>query len=250
MIMPRRVRRRLLLPPGWVALSFLLLLGCQALRPWENQLKQRSVLQLTMPPLKADASYLHFLEKHRQYPSSIAYNPYVNSRSKEVAGVLQTMRPWHDVEFRGICLSDFLSAATAEAATRHIIADTSHAGGVRVRFLPGATYANLIKVLDIMSYTNQKKYWLDIRQYPVTLYAITTEPTHDKPAPLFSCGTRYLEGYPQPKKVGFQEELTKFGKNALLLMHQPWQASFLWLVMISSLSLGQLMRPKFRRYKF
>jgi len=31
MYVPRRHYRRLLLPPGWVALRFLLLLGCQVL---------------------------------------------------------------------------------------------------------------------------------------------------------------------------------------------------------------------------
>lgn len=250
MIMPRRVRRRLLLPPGWVALGFLLLLGCQALRPWDKQLKQRNVLQVTMPPLKADTSYLHFLKKYAPHPSNTAYNPYTTPWSEEVAGVLQTMRPWHDVEFLGHYLPDFFSAATTEAAVRRIIADTSHAGGVRIRFLSGAAYANLVKVLDIMGYTNQKKYWLDLRQYPLTLYAITDRPEHaEKTAPLFSCGTWYLESPPHPQKIGFQERLTKFGEKALLLMNQPWQASSLLLAIISSLSLGQLIGPKFGRNK-
>ena len=49
--LPRRHRRRLLLPPGWVALAGLLLLGCLALRPWQERLKRQVVLELTMPPL-------------------------------------------------------------------------------------------------------------------------------------------------------------------------------------------------------
>ena len=62
------------------------------------------------------------------------------------------------------------------------MADTGHAGGVRIRFLPGATYANLVKVLDIMNYTNQKKYWLDIQHKPVTLYAITEKQLPEREA--------------------------------------------------------------------
>jgi hypothetical protein len=240
----RRSRRRLLLPPGWVALGFLLLLGCQALGPWEKQLKLRSVLQVTMPPLQPDTSYVHFMEKHAPRPLPTAYNPYSTPWSKDVGDILQGMRPWHNVEFRGSYLPDFLSAATTEAAIRYINADTSHAGGVRIRFLSGATYANLVKALDVMYYTGHKKYWLDIRQYPTTLYAITDQRAPSKPVPTFSCGTRHLEPYSSPKKIGLQGELAEFWENSLLLAKHPWQASSLWLAIISSLSLGQLIRPK------
>ena len=46
----RRHRRRLLLPPGLVALAGLLLLCCLALRPWQEWLTRRNVIELNMLP--------------------------------------------------------------------------------------------------------------------------------------------------------------------------------------------------------
>jgi len=52
----RRFRRPLLLPPGWVALGFLLLIGCLLLQAHWRQLRLVNVVQLTMPPLRADTA--------------------------------------------------------------------------------------------------------------------------------------------------------------------------------------------------
>jgi hypothetical protein len=239
------MRSHLLLPPGWVALGFLLLLGCQALQPWQHQLKLCNIVQLTMPPLKADTSYIHFLRKHKVHNLEDEYNPYTTAWSTNAAITLQKMRPWYNTEFRGNELLDFLNASATEFSIKKIIADSSHAGGVRIRFWPGATYANLMSVLDIMNYTGQRKYWLDIRHHPTTLYAITDKPTH---APLiFSCGTRYIEPYLPPRKIGFQELITEFWRKSIVLLSQPWQVIALWLVIISSLSLWKLFQPKLGR---
>ena len=183
MLVPRRVRCRLLLPPGLVALGFLLLLGCQALQPWSGRVKQWNVMQMTIPAFHVD--------------KSASWNTVVYQPPKQ----LNSFRPWHDAAFEGNKLADFLNAATTESAVRQIIADTNHAGGVRIRFLPGATYANLVKVLDIMNYTNQKKYWLDIHYEPITLYEITTLPTPKYP--MFVCGTGYHLYHTLPKQPDF-----------------------------------------------
>jgi hypothetical protein len=234
MMKPRRVHRRLLLPPGWVALGFLLLLGCQALQPWAKQLKLQNALQLTMPPLR-----LH-QEEGLHYAKS-----YIDLYRTPAA--LNNMRCWQNAAFKGEELSDFFNATITEAAIRNIIADTSHAGGVRVRFLPGATYTNLVRVLDIMHHTNQKKYWLDIRHSPTTLYAITDEPVRGKSPISWVCGTRYAKAHPLPKKIGFQEILAEFWKESLVLASQPWQAIAWWLAIIGSLSLRQLFQLKLGR---
>ena len=229
MKMPRRVRRCLLLPPGWVALGFLLLLGCQALQPWAGPLTRWNVMQLTMPPL---------------HTTELA--PW-NEVIYKSADQLNDFRLWHTAELIGSDLPDFLNTATIEAAVKKIIADTAHAGGVRIRFRPGATYSNLVKVLDIMDYTNQKKYWLDIRHYPTTLYAITDQPTYTKLPLVFSCGTSYLEVYPPLRKTDFQEILSDFWKKLLTLVSRPWQATMVWLAIIGTLSLGRLFQPKLGR---
>ncbi|MGI4736024.1 MAG: hypothetical protein ACRYG7_12685 [Janthinobacterium lividum] len=63
MFLPRRHYRRLLLPPGWVALGFLLLLGCLALLSHRQQLRLENVLQLTMPRLTLDTTELRIAGK-------------------------------------------------------------------------------------------------------------------------------------------------------------------------------------------
>lgn len=111
-------------------------------------------------------------------------------------------------------------------------------------------YTNLVEALDIMQHTGQKKYWLDIRQLPTTLYAITDQPSHRKPALVFSCGTRYAHLDALPRTRGFQQMLAEFWRQLLALADQPWQTLALWLVLIGCLSLGRLIQPKFGRHNF
>ena len=200
----RRVRRRLLLPPGWVALGFLLLLGCQALRPWAGQLRQWNVMGVTLPAFHVN--------------KSAPWNAVFYQSPKQ----LSSFWPWQDAAFTGNKLADFLNAASTESAIRQIMADTSHAGGVRIRFLPGATYANLVKVLDIMNYTDQKKYWLDIHHEPTTLYAITDVALPAQLRPL-SMGGCIIMMSPPPVKPTFKQLLLSFWQQMESLRERVWR---------------------------
>jgi hypothetical protein len=173
--LPRRFRRPLLLPPGWVALGFLLLLGCLVLRTHWRQLRPVNVVQITMPPLKLDTAMITFYREHRIKQGIAEYNIYTEAGAKNALVKINRMRPWHTVNFGGQPLADFFNAQVIESTIYAINADLSHAGGVRIRFRAGTTYANLVKVLDIMNYTNQKRYWFDNRQQPTTFYAITNK---------------------------------------------------------------------------
>ena len=231
MIVPRRVRRRLLLPPGWVALGFLLLLGCWQLRFWERQLRQVRVLQLTMPALKPKKSELQLFGRKFEKEYKIMYMSPTQ---------LSAFRNWYDTELKGNEINDFLNAATTESAVRKIIADINHANGVRIRFLPGATYANLVEALTIMNRTDQKKYWLDIRHQPTTLYAITVrqEPSRNTVAPFYlgccTCGP-YM-----PKQNGKLAGLVKIKS----LWVNPWRPTTSLLVLIGALSLLPLLHRR------
>jgi hypothetical protein len=222
MFLPRRRQRRLLLPPGWMALGFTLLLGCLVLLSHERQLILRTVLQVTMPSVKSsvDAPWNNFVYKQ---PSE-----------------LNALRPWHDADFVGAPLTDFVTASTIGNAVLAINADTSHVGGVRIRFRQQATYANLVKALDLMNVVNQKKYWLDIRHQPITLYAITAK---DLPVKLVGSQPVYLgcctcpsEEYTEPlTEATFQQVIAK-------LCQQAWRPSILLLITISVLSFYRLSR--------
>lgn len=228
MLVLRRVRRRLLLPPGWVALGFLLLLGCQALRPWVGQVRLWNVIQITMPALRPD--------KWNRIPQQSPWQ-------------LNRLRTWHTIEFRGRKSSDSLSAVVIESATQKIIADYRHAGGVRVRFLPGATYANLIRVLDIMNYAGQKKYWLDIHHQPITLYAITEKSLAIAPPKCLPCDDA-IRSPSTPAAQVFQQLLTEFWQRIESLKERVWRQSLLLLLVISSLSLWRLLPKEPSRFNY
>ncbi len=230
MLVPRRVRRRLLLPPGWVALGFVLLLGCQALRPWERQVRLWNVLQVTMLKRKLEPSDLKAFGKEYRLPYKSAIE-------------LNRARPWHTIEFSGNALADSLSAVTTETAIRTILTDIDCAGGVRVRFLPGATYANLVKVLNIMSYTGQKRYWLDIRHKPTTLYAITNKSRAAGSDGCLLCGD-VLISPPAPVVHTFQQLLAEFWQRVEILGEHVWRQPLLLLLVISSLGLWRLLPTK------
>lgn len=216
---PRRFRRPLLLPPGWLALEFLVLLSCLSLVPHWRQLRLPNVLQVTMPRLQPTP------EEWRLYNKGMPY------KSAELA----SLRPWHTVDFTGQPLHDFLATATIEKNIASIKADSSHASGVRL--LAGATYASVVKALDIMNYSDQKKYWLAIRQRPVTLYAITSKelPRRLQP-PIFSCG--FQESYFTPEAVepAWLTELKSLGRPT-------WQPLVLMLAVVGIISLLRLAPP-------
>jgi hypothetical protein len=221
MFLPRRRQRRLLLPPGWVALGFLLLLGCLALLTHERQLRLPNVMQMTMPPL---------------------YSSKANSWVVPVYGTvaeLNRLRPWHDADFVGAPLNDFVNAEATQIAIRAINADSSHAGGVRIRFQPQATYGNLVDALDVMNIENQKKYWLDIRHQPITLYAVTDKalPPDSVRQQMFLCGFRYFE-IPTPTEVLSLKQLLES------LWQHDWRPSVVLLAVVSSLSIYQLSRSR------
>ncbi|NML65494.1 hypothetical protein HHL22_09790 [Hymenobacter sp. RP-2-7] len=126
--------------------------------------------------MKPNASLLAYYRPFGRIDTAAEYNPYVDSGDRDAQARINHMRPWHTVDFGGQPLVDFFNAQAIESAIRLINADSSRAGGVRIRFRAGTTYANLVKVLDMMNYTNQKKYWLDNRHQPATFYAITLRP--------------------------------------------------------------------------
>ncbi|RZJ86791.1 MAG: hypothetical protein EOO60_13005 [Hymenobacter sp.] len=226
MYAPRRHVRRLLLPPGWVALGFLLLLGCQALLTHRRQLQPYSVMQLAMLPLQPDKAI---------------------SRRVPVYGSiteLNKFRPWRDAEFTGTSIKDFINAASAETAIEAIKADTGQAGGVRIRFGQHATYSNLIRVLDMMNYLNQKIYWLDIRHNPTTLYAITNKyvPIKSSAFPALGCLLYNDVFLPSPPAPTWRQLLIK---EIAGIWQQAWRLTTLLFIVIIVLSIYRLayLRP-------
>jgi hypothetical protein len=181
MKMPRRVRRRMscqdLLPLGWQGLWVLLLLiFCDELFPvpvaqpasgiqWPTQIGgscDGGMLALYLPPLHPTATE----RKRIDWPYKTA---------KELA----TARQWHDVNFTGSALADFMAFAGATNLVKAIQADTSYEGGIRICFHRHATLSSLVASLDMLNTFDQKRYWLALKGEPLTLYVISVKPASE-----------------------------------------------------------------------
>lgn len=185
MLVPRRVRRLSycdFLPSGWFATWFLLLLGFWHLvfpapveQPeigiqWPAQLGgscDGGMLPLTLFPLNPASSERNNIEL-----------PYRKSAE------LDTLRRWHDIEFTGVPVTDFMAFESTIQLVKAILADTGHEGGIRIHFQLHARYSSLAATLDVMNTLNQKRYWLDIRHEPLTLYVVTNKSEYAAAPPL------------------------------------------------------------------
>ncbi|RZK25208.1 MAG: hypothetical protein EOO63_16345 [Hymenobacter sp.] len=166
-----------MLPSGWLVGWFLLVLFfCKGLFPMPLELSETNIqwpapigsscdggmLRLTLFPLNPDAAM-------RRKGGMLFKTP----------AELDTVRPWHEVEFIGQPIPDFVAFDNVIQFVKAIQADTSHEGGVRIRFQQHATFSSLVASLDILGTLNQKRYWLDIKHEPLVLYVITNKPIHD-----------------------------------------------------------------------
>ena len=159
--LPRRHRRRLLLPPGLLALAALLWLGCLALRPWRQALKTNYVIELNMPPRPVSDTVW-------QYSGARMV-----SRHQLLYSQVKSMRQWQDVILNGNSMHDVASVNEAERAIQKMQADTLHAGGVRILIKQGARYKSLVKMLGLIQQIGVKHNLFDIYHGTDKLYAYT-----------------------------------------------------------------------------
>jgi hypothetical protein len=170
MVLPRRCHRRLLLPPGWLALGFLLLLGCWALLTHRRQILPKNILQLSMPPLKSNG-----VKESISICGDTTKSFYFSYAGLQAQATAEVNGRWHDLVLRGNP-TDSLKLLDAVAAIRAMKADTSHAGGMRIHFYPGVAYRNLVCLVDSVNNLRLRFFWLDIRLSPAVFYAIVPAP--------------------------------------------------------------------------
>ncbi len=230
----RRHRHHLLLPPGWVALAGLLLLGYLALRPWQERLTRRCALQLTMPirPRPGDSK----------------------SIVKNFAPNLDTLRKyysWYQTHLSGNPDQDSLLQEQFVLALHRIEADTLHGGVLSIQLGANARYANLVFLLDLMLRENVTRYWLDITRQPTMFYIL--RPAYQPHAvPLLMCGTNeYVTHLQIPKQRAFgvqlDEWVTAFWQfQWLKQLWQPlklpeWRAPLALLVLLCLLNIRRFL---------
>jgi hypothetical protein len=227
MFLPRRRQRRLLLPPGWVALGFLLLLGCLALLTHRQQLQFKIILQLTMPLSKKKVE-----EQHR------AGTPYYQLFSNPIDSLSPATR-WYDANLNGEALNDFVNVAAVRTVVSAIKADTSRARGARIYFRQGATYSSLVSLLDLMNRLKYRYYWFDIEHRPAIFYIVNNQAAQRKESAEIANGRCCMcleEEYREPlTEATFQQVIAN-------LCQQVWRPSILLLIAISVLSFYRLSR--------
>jgi hypothetical protein len=229
--LPRRHRRKLLLPPGLLALAGLLWLGSVVVGSWQEELKQWYVLQLTMPIRTA----------HHDK----------NSIRFELPNPDTVCRPcaWKDVYLTNRNDStDRQEQIRAENAVYAMMHDTEHSNGVRIHFAKAVRFRHLIFALNTLERENVRKYWLDIHHTPTVLYAFyePPKPTQEPAFECLLCGDVIPYHPPvleKPFWVRFDDQVTEFWQFKWLQLQQAeWQNSMWLLAVIVTLSGWRIVR--------
>jgi len=215
---PRRHRRRLLFPPGLLALAGLLLIGSVALEPWQEALRPKSVLQLTLPVVPSPGS-----------PKE-EFGYYLPSPAEA-----QEMGPWLRAAFTGEPANDRREQTRVATMIRTMSPDT----GVRVSFSRASQYRHLVFVIDQLQRGNLKRYWVDMHNRPVTINALKVNYRREqkrKPSDFSFCGTASYTP-PTPFIVQAENKPNDFPWAAWLpLLKSEWRAPMWLLAAIAMLS--------------
>lgn len=234
MYVPRRHSRRLLLPSGWVALGFLLLLGCQVLLAHRRQMSVYYKLELTMPiPEKMAAKYPAY-DGIQQFSNLLSH---INRETQ-----------WGRVDFNAKKLNDFISDAMTTNAVQAVRADTAYARGVRIYFRPGTTHGNLVSVLDLMNRLGCQIYWLDIEHSPTVFYVVNKKafkPVKQEGEAVSQSALGYCvrpEKYETPIPIPTFWQIIH--QDFAGFWQQPWRPIALLIVALVVLSIYRLARPR------
>jgi hypothetical protein len=219
---PRRFRRPLLFPPGLLALAWLLCLGCVVL-PRMPGLQPQYVLTTVLPAYnQCNLPPSEFEVDHRTPPWCL---------SKQE---LESFRQWQTIDLLVTQWSDYFNYQLANIIVQGYKASPNQDAGLRIRLSDKAIHAQVVGLLDWVSSTNHKKYWLDIQHTPVTLYAITNRPSLQAkpklaaPLGLFSCTDGFIQTVPSVVNTDLLSRLNEMllsspllspaGRNSLLLL--------------------------------
>ncbi len=210
----RRHRRKLLLPPGLLALAGLLWLGSVTVGSWREKLTRWTVVQLTMPS-KPDSDTI----SHGLYP--------INRRIPFLYSQLFTLYRWQDVLLDGTAAHDSASILTIAKAIATMRADTVPNCGIRVELTPQVKYRTFVQLLDLMAAMNQRKYMFDTYHGPFALYVLVDEyqpqPTELTDFPMrWRCGTMH---YQMP--TTYQADKPRYWSTSYLTRIGSWLAA-LW----------------------
>ncbi|MBG8555864.1 hypothetical protein [Hymenobacter guriensis] len=224
----RRHRRRLFFPPGLLALAWLLWLGCVML-PRIYVHKQPEILLPIFPIFKTTP--LRY-----EYGSP----PYFPVYSSEVQ--LENFRQWQTFTLVGNLWADYLTLRQIQEAS-YYLRTTRKKYGYRVYFSPMATYGSFIRVINQLDEYQIFRLWIDWTHKPEAIYVFPNgrSPTDLDVVPVFQRYRRRLIIYPgNALRRSSRGWITSTDSSPLL--HAPWRASTLLLLLMALLGSWKLRR--------
>lgn len=166
---PRRHRRKLLLPPGLLALAFLLLVGCGVIAPIVKE-RTKAVHQAAFPPSRSSAN--------NNWPTTQQ---------------LVNRRQWESFEITGNKLFDWLNWQQAQQRIKESVNNLDTLKGTRIYFHQESKYRYIITALDYMHRVSVERYTFDLRSTVPTLYVLDGKKPVSKAKQMgkfmFICGT-------------------------------------------------------------
>lgn len=238
MLFPPTRRRRqssLLLPPGLVALAWLLLLGCVALPRMipANYLHQRAIIEMNLLPLHPDTAAYYSLGI---YPIPAFTYPTV----KEI----KQFGPWQNFYLTGQLWNDYFTLRYIRNSCWPLSENPNEHHRVRVYLSAQTKYSSLIYLLNKLEELQIRKYWLDFRHEPSVLYVLGNKPPSSSSfggCIWFAQSDAQDIHYPTPK--AFNEVLAQWLTTASTSLLSPdWRSTWLLLVLLSFVSGWRVVR--------
>ncbi|WP_460620901.1 hypothetical protein [Hymenobacter tenuis] len=162
--LPRRHHRHLLLPPGLVALAWLLLLGCLAL---PSIIPRQAVMEIRLFNPKGPQGCLVGFPTPQQ---------------------IDKWGPWQNITVSSNEWAGYFDMRMVESVCLFIKEDIPEQRALRVYFDESTSYNTLIQLLDIPIRMGIHKHWLDLRRPPFTFNLLGNDPPIP-PHYSFICGT-------------------------------------------------------------
>ncbi|NVO31293.1 hypothetical protein [Hymenobacter lapidiphilus] len=223
--LPRRHRRPLLLPPGLLALAWLLWLGCMAV-PQVRGVGLQHVMEVNFLPLDPK------LDLPAEYRTGDYNLPYSSPAT------IAAFRPWQIFAVTGNLFEDYFALRNAQAVFHHLQVDPNHDRGLQVHFSRRASYSSLVQLLDWCNVYSMKKYWVDLRHEPTAFYTFTTKSKPIKkllpPSPLnlIMCASVV--------EINNDRESPSWLEAQLQLWNSDWRNSVLLLLLLGAASAYRL----------
>ncbi|GGF18385.1 hypothetical protein GCM10011383_32320 [Hymenobacter cavernae] len=106
---------------------------------------------------------------------------------------IEALRIWHDYTFTNHAFSNRWTIQAAQQSLYRLRKYPNSVNGIRFRFYSGASYSDVVRVLDMLTRNNWHQYAVDNRGKTLTIYVLTEEPESEySPKYIDNCLPNFL----------------------------------------------------------